>query len=167
MVTKPIFLIGMMGSGKSTLASALSKEFSIALLDTDQAIEKAIGLTVSELFLQKGEAFFRTKEKELIHALTQEPQIIACGGGLPCHNDLMQKLLNRGVVIYLEAPVKCLFDRITVDTHRPLLSSIEDFSKLFLERQAIYELAHHTLDATKSEQQQLMDLKQLLSTNLF
>ncbi|MFM8595593.1 MAG: shikimate kinase [Flavobacteriales bacterium] len=167
MIDRPIFLIGMMGSGKSSLASALSLELSLPLLDTDTAIEKEVGSSISEIFLQQGEASFRAKEKALIHALSLEPQIIACGGGLPCHHDLMQALLNRGVVIYLEAPVKCLFDRISDEIQRPLLASFEDFNQRLIERTAIYQKAHLTLDATLTVQQLVSECLKHFNTNLF
>ncbi len=167
MIDKPIFLIGMMGSGKSSLASALSKELSIPLLDTDQAIEKAVGLTVVEIFSCYGEAFFRAKEQELTVSLKTEAQIVACGGGLPCHHELIKTMLKQGLVIYLEAPIKILFDRIAEDNERPLLSGIDDFYLRFLEREAVYKLAHHVLDATKSEQQLLKSLRQLINTSPF
>ncbi|MFM6947137.1 MAG: shikimate kinase [Flavobacteriales bacterium] len=153
MIEKPIFLIGMMGSGKSSLARALSEALTLPLLDTDMAIEKEVGSSISEIFLQQGEASFRAKEQALIHALSLEPQIIACGGGLPCHHDLMQEILDKGVVFYLEAPAKCLFDRISDGTQRPLLASFENFNQRFLERTAIYKQAHFTLDATMTIQQ--------------
>lgn len=165
MINKPIFLIGMMGSGKSSLARALSKELSIPLLDTDLEIEKQVGLTIAQMFSKHGEASFRAKEQELINSLTAEPKIVACGGGLPCHHELMQKLLDDGIVVYLEAPVKVLFDRISTGKERPLLSSFEVFNGLFTERNAVYQQAHFTLDARRSEQQVLSACLELLSTN--
>lgn len=165
MIDKPIFLIGMMGSGKSSLARALSRGLSIPLLDTDLEIEKQVGLTIAQMFAQHGESFFRAKEQELINSLTAEPKIVACGGGLPCHHELMQKLLDDGIVVYLEAPVKVLFDRISTGKERPLLSSFEVFNGLFTERYAVYQQAHFTLDAQRSEQQVLSACLELLSTN--
>ena len=166
MINKPIFLIGMMGSGKSSLASALTNELSIPLLDTDQAIEKAVGLTVSEIFSQNGEVFFRSKEKELISSLTSEPKIVACGGGLPCQHQLIDFLLEKGHVIYLKAPADLLYQRIQESQSRPLLADLKHFERLLRHREACYTKANYVLDATKTEQAVLSDCLQLLSTDL-
>ena len=165
MIDKPIFLIGMMGSGKTSLARALSRELSIPLLDTDLEIEKEVGLTIAEMFSRYGEAFFRAKEQELTVSLTAEPKIVACGGGLPCYHGLMQMLLDKGVVIYLEAPVKTLFERINTGNERPLLADFDNFNQRFMERNDVYQLAHYRLDANQSEQQVLSVCLELLSTN--
>lgn len=165
MIDKPIFLIGMMGSGKTSLARALSKALSIPFLDTDHAIEKEVGLTIAEIFSLRGEAFFRAAEKELIISLTAEPKIVACGGGLPCHHGLMQMLLDKGVVIYLEAPIEALFERIKTGHERPLLAGYDDFNKRFMERNEVYVQAHYTVDAEQSEQQVLTTLIEWFNTN--
>ena len=52
---RTIVLIGMMGAGKSTTGFGLAQKLGIKFIDSDREIEKAEGLTTSEIYEQKGE----------------------------------------------------------------------------------------------------------------
>ena len=58
----PVFLIGYMGSGKSTIGYELSKRMNMSFIDLDDLIEKTEGMSITQIFHQKGEEFFRKKE---------------------------------------------------------------------------------------------------------
>jgi len=147
---KPIFLIGMMGSGKSSLAVALATALNIPVYDTDLEIEKLTGYSVSELFSEFGEAYFREQEKALIERLPEQATVIACGGGLPCYGELMATLLERGSVIYLSAQTEVLYERLKGSKDRPLLQDLKSFNLLLEERKGVYEQANFMIDARKS-----------------
>lgn len=123
-----IFLVGFMGAGKTTLAKKLASKLSYSWLDTDQEIEKKEGIKVSEIFKVRGEAYFRTLEKQLVDDLIPNQNIIiASGGGLPCFNDNMSKLNKLGITIYLERTPKELFQRVKQATNsRPLIADKSD-----------------------------------------
>ena len=123
-----IFLVGFMGAGKTTLAKKLASKLSYSWLDTDQEIEKKEGIKVSEIFKVRGEAYFRTLEKQLVDDLKPNQNIIiASGGGLPCFNDNMSKLNKLGITIYLERTPKELFQRVKQATNsRPLIADKSD-----------------------------------------
>ena len=150
MSKKPIFLIGMMGSGKSSLAVALATALNVPVYDTDLEIEKLTGYSVSELFSEFGEAYFREQEKALIERLPEQAAVIACGGGLPCYGELMATLLERGSVIYLSAPTEVLYERLKGSKDRPLLQDLKSFDLLLEERKGVYEQANFMIDARKS-----------------
>jgi shikimate kinase len=147
---KPIFLIGMMGSGKSSLAVAVARALNVPVYDTDLEIEKLTGYSVSELFSEFGEAYFREQEKALIERLPEQAAVIACGGGLPCYGELMATLLERGSVIYLSAPTEVLYERLKGSKDRPLLQDLKSFDLLLEERKGVYEQANFMIDARKS-----------------
>ncbi len=89
-----IFLIGFMGSGKTTLGKELSKDLDLKFIDLDAYIENKIGMTIIDIFNNKGEEKFRIIEKEcLIELSTEEHIVIATGGGTPCFYNNMQKFL--------------------------------------------------------------------------
>jgi shikimate kinase len=117
-----------MGAGKTTLAKKLASKLSYSWLDTDQEIEKKEGIKVSEIFKVRGEAYFRTLEKQLVDDLIPNQNIIiASGGGLPCFNDNMSKLNKLGITIYLERTPKELFQRVKQATNsRPLIADKSD-----------------------------------------
>lgn len=123
MEQKNIILIGYMGSGKSTIGEKTARSLEVEFLDTDTLIEEQEGMTISELFAQKGEAYFRQKETETIRNLKKESKrmVIATGGGLPMKEENQGLLKELGIVVYLKASVDTLVERLKEDTTRPLL----------------------------------------------
>lgn len=121
---KNIILIGYMGTGKSTLGRKAAKALGYRFIDTDVRIEEEEGSTISEMFSQKGEEYFRRCETDLLKRLETEPggMILATGGGLPMRQENAACLKRLGVVIYLKASVETLIERLQGDTKRPLLS---------------------------------------------
>ena len=120
-----IILIGYMGSGKSTVGRKAARAVEYNFLDTDALIEKEEGMTISKLFEEKGEPYFREKETETIRKLIAEPKgnIIATGGGLPMKEGNAELLKELGTVIYLKAETDTLMKRLSGDTARPLLKN--------------------------------------------
>ena len=68
---KKIILIGYMGSGKSTIAKILSKSMNFDFLDLDDVIEKELNLSVTTIFEQRGEVYFRKLENQFLQKLVQ------------------------------------------------------------------------------------------------
>ena len=120
-----IILIGYMGSGKSTVGRKAAKAVEYIFLDTDDLIEKEEGMTISKLFEEKGEPYFREKETETIKKLIagSKGNIIATGGGLPMKAGNAELLKELGTVIYLKAETETLMKRLSGDTARPLLQN--------------------------------------------
>jgi shikimate kinase len=123
-----IILVGFMGSGKSTLGKKLAKRLNIPFLDSDDEIEKGVLLSVGEIFGTHGEAKFREIETEYIQSLQNEGGfVLATGGGLPCHNNLMEKLNELGTTFYLERSAKELAHRLrNAKSQRPLIDGLSD-----------------------------------------
>jgi shikimate kinase len=166
MSKKPIFLIGMMGSGKSSLAVALATALKVRVYDTDLEIEKLTSYSVSELFSEFGEAYFREQEKALIEKLPEQAAVVACGGGLPCYGELMDTLLQRGHVIYLSAPAKVLYERIGGSEDRPLLQDLNSFDLLLEKRKEVYQQANYIIDAQQEPSVLLKDCLTFLNKDL-
>ena len=122
-----IILVGYMGSGKSTVGRKAAKALDYIFLDTDTLIEQEEGVTISKLFEEKGEPYFREKETETVRKLLSEPKgnIIATGGGLPMKEGNAALLKELGTVIYLKAETDTLLKRLSGDTTRPLLQNGE------------------------------------------
>ena len=77
-----LVFLGMMGSGKSSIGSLVSKKLNIDFIDVDSEIEKKIGLTISKIFENKGEKYFRQiEEKETLKFLKSKKTVISLGGG--------------------------------------------------------------------------------------
>lgn len=147
-----IVLIGFMGCGKSTvgrkLANALSYEFS----DTDAMIEEAYGKTISRMFEEDGEAYFREAETELLKKLSSEAEglVLATGGGMPMREENATLLREIGTVFFLEAKIETILERLQNDTGRPLADGEDREARLrplYEKRLPVYrEAADYILD---------------------
>lgn len=121
-----IILIGYMGSGKSTVGKKAAKALEYDFLDTDALIEEEEGMSISKLFEEKGEPYFREKETETICRLMTEPKgkMIATGGGLVMKEGNAELLRKLGTVVYLKAESDTLLERLTGEnSNRPLLKN--------------------------------------------
>ncbi|HIF14924.1 MAG TPA: shikimate kinase, partial [Bacteroidetes bacterium] len=83
-------ILGFMGSGKTTIGKQLAKKLNYNFIDLDQYIEKALNTSVSSIFSDKGEPYFRDIETSYLKkALELKNSVISLGGGTPCFNNNM------------------------------------------------------------------------------
>lgn len=150
-VSKPIYITGMMGSGKSFWGRQLSDAAGIPLTDLDLLIQKNAGRTISNIFEESGEPMFRQLEKKALEdTFIQAPAIIATGGGTPCFFDNMLQMNNHGITIWLQCSLETLTQRLLPEqAHRPLLKNMDvrSLQKLlqqkFMEREPFYSQCHY------------------------
>ncbi|HBS30229.1 MAG TPA: shikimate kinase, partial [Parvularcula sp.] len=123
-IDRPIVLVGMMGAGKTTVGRRLAKALGLAFRDADAEIEKAAGMSVSELFEKHGEASFRQGEAKVIaRLLAGAPIVLATGGGALTNAATRALIRDKGVSIWLRADVDTLVRRATRRPTRPLLKN--------------------------------------------
>lgn len=140
---KHIILIGFMGAGKTTLGKKLARRMELEFVDTDDMVESQTGQMISDIFAQKGEAYFRSLETDMLCQLRQRKTscIIAVGGGLPMQPVNRPLLKELGTVVFLEAGVETLVQRLKNDTRRPKLQGgdlRERIVTLMKEREGVY-----------------------------
>jgi shikimate kinase len=118
-----IYLIGFMGCGKTTLGKKVANQLKYDFIDLDQLIEKRASLTINEFFTKNGEESFRVFEKQLlIEVSNSKNAVVAVGGGAPCFFNNMEIMNQTGETLYLQRPVKELFNRIVnAKDARPLV----------------------------------------------
>lgn len=150
---KHITLIGMMGAGKSSVAPLVASRLNRPVIEVDALIEKQEGMPISEIFIAKGEAYFRRVECELVMQLVKTPPaVLSLGGGAFMWDATRELLLAHTVVFYLSATLDVLCSRLeTATAARPLLNtpgiSLQDALKDILERRgAYYGLAHYRVE---------------------
>lgn len=152
-----IILIGFMGAGKTSLGKELSAKLGIPFIDSDSVIEKMEKKTIDEIFNQNGEDFFRSLEAEFVESVGELTDfVLAVGGGLPCHHDLILDLNRLGTTVYLKYSTETLFTRLSKDKDlRPLVNKLEEtelqeyIQNLLKERDPIYSRAKFILDEGK------------------
>lgn len=118
-----VFLIGMMGAGKTTVGQQLARQLGYGFLDTDAVIEQLAGKTVNEIFSNDGEEAFRQLEAQVLCEVSAYTNLtVATGGGIVLRQ-LNWSYLHHGLVIWLDAPVSVLIERLQNDNTRPLLQT--------------------------------------------
>lgn len=146
---KTIVLIGMMGSGKTTIGKLLGEKLTLRSIDIDVIIEQNERRTVSEIFQNEGEKYFRNIERETIKKnFTNKNLIISLGGGAFEDQLTQELLLKNSTVIYLKTSPNVILERIKNNTNRPLLKNqmtVEKIQSIILQRQKNYELANITI----------------------
>jgi len=148
-----IFLIGMMGSGKSYWSRLLAKKLKTGGYDLDFLIESHEERTISEIFEEDGEDYFRKTESKILRWFGEKKSfVLATGGGTPCFADNMEWMNKQGVTIWLDEPVEVLTERLIPEkSHRPLIRDLSDkeLTEFLMnkrkEREVFYALAKHHL----------------------
>lgn len=134
-----------MGVGKSTVGRRLAARLGLAFVDADEEIEKAAGMTISEMFERYGEGYFRDGERRVIaRLLDDEPKVIATGGGAFMQEETRALILGQGTAIWLDADIDTLVDRVSRREGRPLLKGKDPrvvLTELAAVRNPVYALA--------------------------
>jgi shikimate kinase len=154
-----IYLTGFMGSGKSTIGPILANTLGYDFLDLDHWIEQREGGTVSEIFRERGEAYFRECERlGIVEASTRPQTVVALGGGGLADPRNIDRVLATGILIFLNVALEGILRRVYRKTSRPLLTDAEGqrlsleaargrVTTLLDQRRPLYEMADLTICA--------------------
>ncbi len=143
---RKLVLIGFMGSGKSTQGAALAEGLGCPLYDTDRMIEEVEGMSVQELFVRKGEVYFRQQEAEVLKRLSQLEglAVVSTGGGMAVNESNHTPMREIGLVICLNIQKEEVMRRLQGDKTRPLLAGAnpeEKIEELLTIRTPLYKKA--------------------------
>jgi shikimate kinase len=123
-----VYIIGFMCSGKTTTGRRLATMLGWSFTDLDLNIEEHTGMTIPQIFSEKGEAYFREVEADMLrkhHSSTRK--VISTGGGAPVYSDNMDYMLATGLTVYLKLTPGQLKTRLAAsDGERPLISNLSD-----------------------------------------
>ncbi len=145
-----IFLIGFMGAGKSFWGQQLAQKIGVPFFDLDEQVINAEEKDINQIFQEHGEEYFRIKEKEVLHILSEshESFVMACGGGTPCYFNNIEYMNRNGISVWINTPVPLLVDRLLKEKeHRPLLKDLSEtelknfIAKKLADRRIYYEQA--------------------------
>ncbi len=170
MKSESIVLIGMAGVGKSTLGVALSKALGFNFIDLDDYILGRDGKTVQEIIDDEGEEALLELEKRRMYEIDLTCRVVAPGGSIIYHSDLMEYLRQHSTLIYLEDSFENIEEKLTnasargivglrnkalrqiYDERRPLYSKYADVTiscQGKSQDQLVSEIQHHYLDLRK------------------
>ena len=142
-----------MGSGKTSVGKRLSLVLKREFIDTDDFIEKREGMTINEIFKEKGEEEFRKIERELYKRFsTPKKKIIATGGGVIKNSANIANLKKGGVIVYLKSSPEKIAQNLKFDNTRPILQVDDKEAKireLLAQREPFYnKYAEITIDVS-------------------
>lgn len=147
-----IYLLGLMGCGKSTVGDALALELRREFVDLDKLIELREANSIAQIFLAKGEPYFRVIESTALQEVAQKNScVIALGGGAILRSENRNIIKKTGISIYLKVAPEILLRRLGHAVDRPLLHSLSEADRLkrlcqlASERQSFYEEADLTV----------------------
>ncbi len=116
-----VVLCGPVGAGKTVTGRALAQALDLPFHDTNEAIERASGRTVADIFVDDGERAFRTLERaEVRRALATERGVLSLGAAAVL-DPLVEPLLQGRVVVFLDVRIADAAKRIGLDQPRPHL----------------------------------------------
>ena len=160
-----ICLIGMPGSGKTTLGKEIASIFDYEFIDMDSLIKKETGLKISQIFLNKGEEYFRTIETSILEKTISSDKkiIISTGGGIILRN---KKILKKTYNIYLECNINTLVKRLKSSKERPLIGDniFKNVNQLLIEREFLYkEISNAIVDSNKIKKNIINQIQEIIT----
>ena len=144
-----LVFLGMMGSGKTSIGSYVSKKLNIDFIDIDKEIEKKIGMTISQIFENRGEKYFREiEEQTTLKFLKKNKTVISLGGGAFLNNKIKKEILENHISFWLNWDIKTLFNRIKDSKKRPVALNAPKnvLIDLIKKRSIVYSKAMYKID---------------------
>ena len=144
-----------MGSGKTLVSKELSILNNFKFFDLDTEISKQNNRSITEIFKEKGEIFFRKTEKEVLEKILSSEKniILSLGGGTPCYYNNIDSINEKTISVFLKTNVKTLAQRLSSEKDkRPLIQNIsnedlpEFIAKHLFERNPFYNQAKITIN---------------------
>lgn len=158
---RSLVLVGMMGAGKSSVGRKLAMRLALPFVDADTEIEAAAGMTIPEIFQERGEPEFRSGEARVIARLLDNgPQVLATGGGAYMNPETRRLISQKGVAVWLKADFDVLMRRIKRRSDRPLLRTPDPAATLqglMDERYPVYTLADVTIESRDVSHEVIVD----------
>lgn len=156
-----IVLVGIMGCGKSTVGKRLAQRLGLEFIDADSEIERAANMTVSEIFAEHGEPYFRSGEERVIARLLGEgPQVLATGGGAFMSEATRAEIAQNGLSIWLKVDFDTVMARVRRRSTRPLLQNPDPegtMKRLMADREPIYAKAALTVRSKDVPHESVVD----------
>lgn len=119
---KSLVLIGMPGAGKSSVGRKLANRLNVPFKDSDDEVERAASMRVTDIFADLGEAAFRDGERRVIARLLSGPPCVLSTGGGAFMNEATRALIKKEAIsLWLKADFDVLFERVSRTNDRPLL----------------------------------------------
>ena len=146
---KNLTLTGMMGVGKTTIGKRLAKKLNYAFVDVDKIIEKQEGESISSIFKNKGEDYFRKLEtQQTLKELKKDKSVISLGGGAFLNSTIRQFSKKHSISFWLDVPIETVLKRIKKGKNRPVIGKDKtdgSIKKIYFIRKRFYNKADYRI----------------------
>lgn len=148
---KTIVLVGLMGAGKTSIGRRLAKRLGVNFFDSDQEVEIAARCPIKDILEMYGEESFRQGESRVIkRLLTQEPHVLATGGGSFTFEKTREMIKEQSISVWLNADLETLLTRVSRRNDRPMLENAAThrsvLTQLIEERYPVFATADVAVD---------------------
>ncbi|MEQ1821446.1 MAG: shikimate kinase [Fimbriimonadaceae bacterium] len=155
-------LVGMMGVGKTTVAKLMAERTRRPLHDLDRMLVNRLGRPIPQLFQIYGEIAFRGHETSLLRSIPRGASVVSTGGGIVLKPENWTIMHDLGKVIYLQAPLDVLVDRLAKSRKRRPLLQVEDpeekIAEILTARDPLYHQADLIVELGDSNAEQATEL---------
>lgn len=163
---KNIILTGFMGTGKTTVGKYLASMLNYDFIDTDKEIERTEKQSISNIFKNFGEEYFRQKEQNICLAISKKQHcIISTGGGTLLNPINFQVLEKTGYIICLKASWDCIVQRLYSEEQQKRPLFLSNGKQLYTLRSSFYDSFHLQLDTTNKSISQIA--QEILSCTIY
>ena len=136
-------LIGPPGSGKSSVGKSLAQRMGVEFSDTDTIIENKYKKSISDIFVESGEPYFREIERTVVlDRLEHGEGVLSLGGGSVLDQQAQSALRNSPTpIVFLDVSLASASPRVGFNRDRPLLvgNPRAKWQELMNARRPIYE----------------------------
>ncbi|MDP8246004.1 MAG: shikimate kinase [Candidatus Hinthialibacter antarcticus] len=159
-----LVLIGYRGTGKSVLSNQVADKLGWPVFHMDEMLVERFGRPIPEFVEANGWDAFRDEEQKLTEELANKDQcVIDCGGGVIVRDANIEALRQSGFVVWLQAPVEVIAERIMGDANRPSLTgkgtAADEVRDVLSQREALYQKASHaTIDTNSCSIEQCVEM---------
>ena len=147
-----LVFVGAPGSGKTTIGKQVAEKLGVEFIDVDNEIEMDEKTTISDIFVQKGEAYFRQLERAKISDLLNSFNGVLSLGGGSVLDEITRQALAIAPVVWLKVSSGDASSRVGLGLSRPVLMGNvrSTLVKLLEERTPLYEeVADWEIDTSK------------------
>ena len=157
MKSESIVLIGMAGVGKSTIGMALAADLGFDFIDVDDYILQKDGKRIQEIIDSEGEGALLQVEKRRMFEIQLPRMIVAPGGSIIYHHDLMDYLKRNAVLVYLDDSFKNIEAKLVGGLDRGIVGlRYKTLRQIYEERRPLYfKYADITIDCRGKEQDEI------------
>ena len=161
MKSESIVLIGMAGVGKSTIGMSLAKALGFSFIDVDKYILQKDGKTIQGIIDEKGEEALLQLEKRRMHEIDLPRKVLAPGGSIIYHADLMEYLKQNSILVYLDDSFENIEEKLIGGLDRGIVGlKSKSLRQIYEERKPLYaKYADIAINCQgKSQEQQVKEI---------